>query len=181
MTRKQVVLALFTDEASADYAVEQLKGWEKLSDDVKLNAIGVLVLDQSGKVKQHKLGRHDTGKGAGIGFILGLLATTVATAGVGLVVGAVIGRMVHKSLGLSLEDRSRLAGELQGGKAAVGVLVPDAEAGMVASKLAELGGTTETHPVAEDELVDAAASDAAAAGADAPAAPDVPEAPAASA
>jgi uncharacterized membrane protein len=168
MMQRQVVLALFADEAAADAAVEQLKSWEDLSDDVKLNAIGVLVLDEDGKVKQHKLGRHDTGKGAGIGFILGLLAATAATAGVGLVVGAVIGRLIHKSLGLSKEETARLAGELQGGKAAVGVLVGEDEAGMVASKLAELGGAVAVHPVADVELADAAAADAAAAGAEAP-------------
>jgi uncharacterized membrane protein len=181
MADRQVVLALFPDEASADAAVDGLKGWDKLSADVKLNAIGVLVLDEHGKVKQHKLGRHDTGKGAGIGFILGLLAVTVATAGVGLVVGALVGRMIHKSLGLSKEDMARLAGELQGGKAAVGVLVDRVEADPVAAKLAELGGVPETHPVAEDQLADAAAADAADAAAAAPAAADAEAAPAADA
>jgi uncharacterized membrane protein len=173
MSYTDVVLALFPDEASADHAVEQLRAWDKLDADVRLNAIGVLVLDKSGNVKQHKLGRNDTGNGAGIGFILGMIGVTVATAGVGLIVGAIVGRMIHKSLGLSLDDRSRLAGELRGGKAAVGVLVGKDLSAMVASKLAELGGTVEAHEVAEDELTDAAAADAAAAGADASGAPGV--------
>ena len=37
--------------------VESLKAWDKADDDVKLHAIGVLVLDDNGKVKAHKLGR----------------------------------------------------------------------------------------------------------------------------
>jgi uncharacterized membrane protein len=148
----KIVIALFFDEASADFAVERLKTWDELTPDIRLNAIGVLVLDKSGKVKEHKLGRHDTGKGAGIGFVLGALAVTAATAGVGLAVGAVAGRLVHKGLGLSLEDRSRLAGELQGGKAAVGVLAGTDEADRVAAKLAELGGTPEIHQVDTEAL-----------------------------
>jgi hypothetical protein len=150
----KIVIAMFPDEASADDAVELLKGWDTLTPDIRLNAIGVLVLDRSGKVKEHKLGRHDTGKGAGVGFVLGALAVTAATAGVGLAVGAVAGRMVHKGLGLSLEDRSRLAGELQGGKAAVGVLAGTDEADRVAARLAELGGAPEVHEVDTDALVE---------------------------
>ena len=160
MAYTKIVIALFHDEASADHAVEQLKGWDRLTPDIRLNAIGVLVLDEFGKVKEHKLGRRDTGKGVGVGFVLGALAVTAATAGVGLAVGAVAGRMVHKGLGLSLEDRSRLAGELQGGKAAVGVLAGTDEADRVAARLAELGGTPEIHEVDPEALVEADAATA---------------------
>ena len=45
MSDKQVVLAIFPDEAAADAAVTSLKSWDKANDDIKLNAIGVLVLD----------------------------------------------------------------------------------------------------------------------------------------
>ena len=57
MGEKQVVLAIFPNEAAADAAAQSLKEWDKLDDDVKLNAIGVLVLDENGKVKTQKLGR----------------------------------------------------------------------------------------------------------------------------
>jgi len=67
MASKTVVLAFFDDEAAADDAVEQMKAWDKLEDDVKLNAIGVMVLDDEGKLKTHKLGRRSWLKGAGIG------------------------------------------------------------------------------------------------------------------
>jgi hypothetical protein len=56
MARRTVVLAFFRDEADADDAVEQMKAWDKWDDDVKLNAIGVLALDDKGKLKTHKLG-----------------------------------------------------------------------------------------------------------------------------
>ena len=74
MAGKTVVLAFFGDEAAADDAVEQLKRWDKADDDVKLNAIGVLVLDDKGKIKTHKLGKRSVGKGAGIGLLLAVVA-----------------------------------------------------------------------------------------------------------
>ena len=52
----QLVLAFFTNEDEADYAVNEIKGWDKASKDVKLGAIGVLVKDEKGKIKTHKLG-----------------------------------------------------------------------------------------------------------------------------
>lgn len=165
MADKQVILAIFGDEAAADAAVVALKDWDKLDDDVKLNAIGVLVVDEKGKIKQHKLGRHNTGKGAGIGFVLGIIGVALGPVlGLGIlgwtVIGAVAGRLVKKSLGLTKEDLERLGGELKGGKAAVGVMVRDEQVGAVSAKLTELGGVAEAHPVEEDELTEAASADA---------------------
>ncbi len=42
----------------------------------------------------------------------------------GIIGGGVLGALHHKGLGLSAEDRDRIAAELTGGKAAVGVLAP---------------------------------------------------------
>ena len=70
MGDKQIVVAIFPDEAAADTAAQSLKDWDKLDDDVKLNAIGVLVLDEDGKVKTQKIGKRSWGKGAGIGVVL---------------------------------------------------------------------------------------------------------------
>ena len=50
MAKKTVVLAYFPNEIAADDAVESLKQWDKADDDVKLNAIGVLVLDDESLV-----------------------------------------------------------------------------------------------------------------------------------
>jgi hypothetical protein len=141
MSDKQVVLAIFPDEAAADAAVTSLKSWDKADGDIKLNAIGVLVLDKKGKVKTHKLGRRSVGKGAGIGVILAVFVPPSLLAGA--VAGGVLGALHHKNLGLGGDDRDRLTAELANGKAAVGVLVAGGEATEVSAKLTELGGQTE--------------------------------------
>ena len=56
MADNQVVLGIFADEAAADAAVESLKAWDKATDEIKLGAIGVLVVDEDGQIKEHKLG-----------------------------------------------------------------------------------------------------------------------------
>ena len=143
MAKKTVVLAYFPNEIAADDAVESLKQWDKADDDVKLNAIGVLVLDDNGKLKTHKMGKRSVGKGAGIGLLLA-----------GVVGGGILGAFHHKNLGLSGDDKARLQSELEGGKAAVGVLVREDQADSVASELANLGGTTETHEVVEETVAE---------------------------
>ena len=163
MSHKQVILAVFENEAAADKAVTELKSWDKASDDVKLNAIGVLVLDESGKVKTHKLGRRSGVKGASIGFILALLTPVGMAAGI--VGGGILGVLHHKGLGLSEEDRDRITAELKEGKAAVGVLANTDEASAIAGKLTELGGKTETHEPSDESLEEAEKSEKAEAGA----------------
>ena len=54
MGEKQVVLAIFPNEAAADAAAQSLKEWDKLDDDVKLNAIGVLVLTTTARSKPRR-------------------------------------------------------------------------------------------------------------------------------
>ena len=99
---KQVVLAIFNDEAAADAAVESLKTWDEADDDIKANAIGVLVLDDKGKLKTHKLGRRSTGKGAGIGVVLAVIAPPTLLAGA--IGGGVLGALHKKGLGLDGAD-----------------------------------------------------------------------------
>jgi hypothetical protein len=154
MSDKQVVLAIFKDEAAADGAVESLKGWDKADDDIKLNAVGVLVLDAKGKVKTHKLGRRSVGKGAGIGVVLALFTPPTLIAGI--IGGGVLGALHHKGLGLKPEDRDRIAAELTDGKAAVGVLAANVEATEISAKLTELGGTAEVFNVSEQDAAEAA-------------------------
>lgn len=55
------------------------------------------------------------------------------------------------------KNRDRLSAALTSGQAALGVLVKNDDAARVSDKLAELGGTTETHDVS-DEVETAAAS-----------------------
>ena len=149
MSNKTLVLAIFKDEASADAAAAAVKDSGAAHGD----AIGVLVLNEKGEIKVEKVGKRSVGKGAGIGLVLGLL--TPIGLGVGLIGGGLLGALHHKGLGLDKADRERIGRELEGGKAAVGVLTPVAEASFLAVKLTELGGASETHEVSEEALDEA--------------------------
>jgi len=155
MSNKTVVLAIFKNEISADAAAASLKE----SGVAKGDAIGVLVLNEKGELKADKVGKRSWGKGAGIGAVVALV-TPVGLAG-GLIGGGLLGALHHKNLGLDEADRERIRRELEGGKAAIGVLAPVSEAPVVAAQLSELGGTAETHPVS-DEAVEEAQTAAAA-------------------
>ncbi|HUT77973.1 MAG TPA: hypothetical protein VM285_09820, partial [Polyangia bacterium] len=147
----------FKDEAAADAAVDALKAWDKIDDDVKLSAIGVLTLDEKGKVKTQKLGSRSITKGAGIGLLLVLLVPGLVVPTI--IAGGVVGALRHKGLGISAEDRGRIGTNLTNGQAAVAVLARTDEAALVAAKLTELGGVTESHEIApevEAEVVAAA-------------------------
>src|SRR5580700_2830119 len=149
MSNKTVVLAIFSNEAAADTAAESLKD----SGAAKRDAIGVLVLDEKGKIKTGKVGKRSLGKGAGIGVALALV--TPVGLGAGLIGGGLLGALHHKNLGLGEADRDRIGKELEGGKAAVGVLAPVSETSVVASKLTDLGGMTEAHEVSDEVLEEA--------------------------
>lgn len=155
MSNKTVVLAIFKDEVSADAAAASLKE----SGVAKGDAVGVLVLNEKGELKADKVGKRSWGKGAGIGAVVALVTPVGLAAG--LISGGLLGGLHHKNLGLDEADRERIRGELEGGKAAVGVLAPVSEAVVVADKLTGLGGTAETHPV-PDEAVEEAQTAAAA-------------------
>ena len=152
MANKTLVLAIFNDEASADTAADALKN----SGVAHHDAIGVLALDEKGKVKTHKVGKRSVGLGIGIGLVLALL-TPIGLV-VGLVGGGLLGALHHKGLGIDPADRERIGSELQGGKAAVGVLAPVSEAKFVADKLTELGGVAETHDISDEHLEEAHAA-----------------------
>ena len=149
MANHTVVISIFNDEESADAAATSLKD----SGAAKGDAIGVLVLDEDGKLKAEKVGKRSWGKGAGIGAVAALVTPVGLAAG--LIGGGLLGALHHKNLGLDEADRERIRGELEGGKAAVGVLAPVSEATVVADKLTELGGTTETHPVSDEAVEEA--------------------------
>jgi hypothetical protein len=164
MADMQLVLAIFDDEGAADSAVESLKSWDGYSAAIKLGAIGVLVLDEKGQIKEHKLGPRSGGKGAGIGLVLAVIAPPTLLAG--LVGGAVLGHFHHKGLGLDQADRDRIVAELAGGKAAVGVMALPNQAAVISATLVDLGGKAEVHDVS-DEAIEAVAAAV-------PAATDVP-------
>jgi hypothetical protein len=149
MSNDTVVLAIFNSEASADVAAEVLKG----SGAAKGDAMAVLALDNNGELKTDKVGKRSGGKGAGIGAIAALVTPVGLAAG--LIGGGLLGSLHHKNLGLCKTDRERLGTELEGGKAAVGVLVPRTEAAFLAGKLASMGGAPETHQVSAEAVAEA--------------------------
>ncbi len=171
---KQLVLAYFENEAAADAAVEQVKAWDKADRDVKLGAIGVLVKDEKGKLKTHKLGKRKTAGGAVLFALLGFMtAGTIIGLGAigGAVVGAGVGSLFHKGLKMSKEEKEKLNQELDGGKAVVGLMVKDDEVVLVSNKMAELGGKATAYEISEEAVEDAQKV--------AEAAPEEPEVPAA--
>jgi hypothetical protein len=151
MAKKQLVLAFFESEAAADAAVDEIKKWDKASKAVKLGAIGVLVKDDKGKIKTHKLGKRKTGTGAVLFALAGVLSGGISVLG-GAVVGGILGSFFHKGLGMSKDDLARIDSELDGGRAAVGVLAKPKKAVGLADKLAELGGEPESHEVTDEAL-----------------------------
>lgn len=153
----KLVLAFFTNENEAEYAVGELKGWDKASDEVKLGAIGVLVKDEKGKIKTHKLGARKGKTGAILFGLAGLLSGGMTVLG-GAIFGGVLGSLFHKGLGMSKEDLARIDGDLNGGKAAVAVLASAGEAELISAKLAELGGTPESHEVSDEAVQEATAA-----------------------
>jgi len=150
MADMKLVLGIYADEATADTAATSLMAWEK-ANDVVHRPVGVLVADDNGQIKEHKLGQRSGKKGAGIGLVLAVIAPPTLLAG--LVGGGILGHFHHKGLGLTDADRERIAAELAGGKAAIGVLVEtDDEAAMISRELSDLGGTPETHAVSDEAL-----------------------------
>ena len=91
------------------------------------DAIGVLVLDGTGKVVTDKVGATSVAAGVGVGaallvldpYFLGVgVASAVVGGGIGIAGGADGGSMDHKGLKLSDEDKGRIAADLSAGKAA---------------------------------------------------------------
>jgi len=85
-----LVLAFFESEETADGAAGALLGWAKGNRRVQLDAVGVLVRDEQGDVKTHKLGPREGKKGIGVGAVLGVVAA-IASGGLTLVEGAALG------------------------------------------------------------------------------------------
>lgn len=157
---QQLVLGFFANEEAAQKAAAELQGMDRSVLGIKFDNIGILVKDNKGKVKAKLEGPRHTG----LGLVLGGLAA-VLTGGLsliaGVVLGGVLGHFVHKGLGLGKEDLARIGGELDGGKAAVAVMVPESEAKAVTSWMQGVGGVTESHAVSEEVMEQSAAEVAA--------------------
>src|SRR4051794_22889030 len=149
MADRHLVLAVFPDEPAADSAAAALKD----SGIAHKEAIGVLALDSDGKLKQDKVGKRSTGKGAAIGGVIAVFSTAVL--GPAVLAGAAGGALHHKKLGLSDADKARLTVDLNAGQAAVGVMSHSGTAAAISDFLTQRGGAPESHELT-DEAVEAA-------------------------
>ncbi len=90
VANQTLVLAFFQDEDAADTAARSIAAWARSRKQARLGSVGVLVQDENGHVKSHKLGPRESRNGAGIGFVLGAVAA-VASGGLTFVEGVAIG------------------------------------------------------------------------------------------
>ena len=153
MAEKALLLSFFADEPEADAAATSLKDSGITSGD----AVGILVLDAAGNLKEEKVGARSWGAGAGIGACLLVLGP--AAMGVGIIGGTAAGGLHHKGLKLSEEDQARISADLAAGKAAVGVLARIEDGRTVQERLTELGGATSSHDVVDEAALQAAEKD----------------------
>jgi len=153
MAQRQLVISFFRDEPAADAAASALKASGLASGD----AMGVLVLAGPMEIKVDKVGARSTAAGAGIGACLLLLGPAVI--GVGIVGGTIGGALHHKGLKLTDEDRTHIIAELQGGRAAVGVLAESKDAGIIEERLTSLGGASSAHEIVDEVALAAAAAE----------------------
>jgi uncharacterized membrane protein len=155
-----VIVATFENETAADKAIKGLKGWDKASDEIKLDAVGK-IYKKGGKVKTSL--ERKTGKGAKVGAVLGVTAavlsggvTLVAGVVTGGVMGGVAGSFFKKSLHLTTNEVEAIGADLDAGKAAVVVACDEPEVGPTSAQLTGSGGTVKTYLVPPELLSETA-------------------------
>lgn len=160
--KRHLVITVFEDEAAATASAEWLKKWERMNtdvDDVKFGAMGVLTAGEDREIKIHRVGKRDAKAGAGLGLVIGGLVG-VLTAGVGLLGGMAVGALtgglggglLHKGLGMYEGDLVELTDRLCSGRAAVAVVVDEADVTAVTEQLLSLGGDTKVYECSLEEL-----------------------------
>lgn len=153
---KQLVLGIFPDLESAQRAVDNLQSGAADYMEMHVGSIGILVLDESGRLNEIKRGQRMGGRGATIG--LALAAVTPIGLIAGLAGGAVLGHFRQQGPKFSAEDRAQLATKLQGGKAALGVIVQEGQADLMAQVIEGHGGSVESHELSDEEVAAAQAA-----------------------
>ena len=154
--KNNVVIAYYASEGAAETAAAQLKSWDKDDKDLKLGGIAILT-EKDGKLKKHKVGTRDAGKGAAWGTAIGAVAgvlsggvTLIGGALVGAAAGGAGGALFHKGVGLSDADKTELETKLKGGGAAVVTMAGDADVEAVKTELNGSGGDVDNFKVPDD-------------------------------
>ena len=148
---KQLVIAFFEDAAAGEVAARVLA--KEASAEEKQGTVGMLALDEEGKVDVAKLGDRISDDGPGIGAVLGRIALALW--------GGVMprrGRFFDARSGLSTDDIVRFGADLEAGQAAVAVLHRGSQADRVVVQLTRLGGKTEVHRLTSRALRQAASA-----------------------
>jgi len=166
---RNLIIAYFPSKETAEKAARHLKKWDKKRGDIKLGGVGIITLDDEGKLKTHKVGARAGGTGAKWGTILGISAgilsgglTLIGGAVVGLAAGSVAGALFRKKIGMDDEDKERLMQHLQDGGAALAAMADEDEVEATKYKLLGLNGSVESYIVPEETVdeLEAAADEA---------------------
>ena len=156
---EHLVTAVFDSKDMAAGAAQALKDWDKANEDIKLGAIGVLTKNEKGKIETTNYSSRNTGKGAKIGVIVGVI-TALLSGGVtllggvigGAVLGGLMGSLSKQGLGLTEDDLQTLATELSAGHAALLVMCDDSEVEATTAELTTMGGKTQSKPVSDEAV-----------------------------
>jgi uncharacterized membrane protein len=154
---KQLVLGIFPDLDTAQRAVKNLQDGGADYMEMHVGSIGILVRDDAtGELKETKLGQRMGGRGATVGLALAALTPIGLIAG--LAGGAVLGHFRQQAPKFTAEDRALLATKLEGGKAALGVIVQAGQADLMAQVIEGHGGSVESHELSDEEVAAAQAA-----------------------
>lgn len=157
----ELIIAYFPTADEAQVAGQHLKDWDKERKDIKLGAMSIMTMDESGELKEEKVGARSAGKGAKWGVIagaaLGILSggvTLIGGALVGLAAGALGGTLFHKKIGMTDEDQAKLQKHLKDGGAALAVMMDLDEMESTLNELNKLDADVATYNVPQEVLDD---------------------------
>ena len=147
---KQLIIAFFSNPAAGEVAARVLG--KQASINGRTGTVGLLMLDNRGKIATAKLGSRTADDGPGVGTVLGMIALALT--------GGVMPERDHffdAQSDLATDDVARFGAELDAGQAAVAVLEQGVGAERAVVELTGLGGKAELHQLTERALRQAAA------------------------
>jgi hypothetical protein len=148
---KHLVIALFDNPVAGEVVARMLAN--DAGTGGRPETVGMLALEDDGKIAVAKLGARTTAGDTGVGAVLGMIALALS--------GGVMPKRHHffdASSDLSTDDIARLGAELEAGEAAVAILDRRPQAERAVVWLTGLGGRTEVHHLTSGALRQAASA-----------------------